>query len=489
MKFEVSSNNISEIKADIEFVVIIGGRINHSYVLDQKELKEYEFDVKKQSIIYLANKRRVYISILNLNDPDELRDVIAKATRSIKNKKIKSIKIASYQTDEITINDSVKAIVDGFIFGIYEFDFYKTEKSVNNIKSVIISSQNYTKTPISSSELKNLVEESVIIAESTNFTKDIVNKAPDEITPKKLADIAKQLTSIKYVTCKVYNQKFLEKENMGAFLAVSRSSIRSPKLICLTYKPKKVLKKITLVGKGLTYDSGGLSLKPSDAMIGMKCDKSGACATLGILRAVALLGLPVEINVIIGATENMIGGDSFKPDDILVSKSGKTIEVRNTDAEGRLVLCDCLTYAQENTKFDYILDFATLTGACLVALGEFTIGILGHSNKLKHQFFNASRDSGELVGSLPFNRHLKKHLDSKIADISNISSTRFGGTITAAMYLDSFIDDKNKDKWLHLDIAGPAYLEKDWGYNTYGASGAGVRITVSWILNLLSKGL
>jgi leucyl aminopeptidase len=302
-----------------------------------------------------------------------------------------------------------------------------------------------------------------------------------------LANIAKELESIDGVTCNNYGEEFLQEQKMGAFLAVNRSSIREPRLIHITYKPKNVKKKITLVGKGLTYDSGGLSLKPSDSMVGMKCDKSGACSVLGIVKAAATLKLPIEINAIIGATENMIGGDSYKPDDILTSKSGKTIEVRNTDAEGRLVLCDCLTYAQESTQFDYILDYATLTGACLVALGEFTIGILGHSSQIKHQMRDAADKSGELVGALPFNRHLKKHLDSKVADISNISSTRFGGTITAAMFLDNFIEDKNKDKWLHLDIAGPAYLEKDWAYNTYGATGAGIRLTISWLINLINK--
>ena len=210
--------------------------------------------------------------------------------------------------------------------------------------------------------------------------------------------------------CKILDENDLEKENMGAFLAVSRASVHPPRLIHLTYKPNNPKYKIALVGKGLTYDSGGLSLKPSDYMVTMKADKSGACAVLGILKAVNELKLPIEVHGIIGATENMIGADAYKPDDILKAKNGKTIEIRNTDAEGRLVLADCLCYIQEKVELDYLFDFATLTGACVVALGEYTTGVMGRSSKLKHSFLKAASKAGELTGILPFNRYLKKLL-------------------------------------------------------------------------------
>lgn len=318
------------------------------------------------------------------------------------------------------------------------------------------------------------------VAEATNFAKEIVNATPEDMTPIALAEVARTLTSIPNVTCKVMDEVFLKEQGMNAFLAVNRASVHPPRLIHLTYKPENAKKRLVYVGKGLTYDSGGLSLKPSEHMVTMKADKSGAAAAMSILKAAATLELPYEIHAIIGATENMIGGNAYKPDDVLVAKNGKTIEVRNTDAEGRLVLADCLCYAQE-LKPDLLVDMATLTGACVVALGEYTTGIMGHSSELKHSMLKAATASGELSGALPFNKYLKKLLKSSVADMSNISSSRYGGAITAGLFLDNFIEEENKDKWLHLDIAGPAYTEKAWGYNQFGATGAGIRMNLYWI--------
>ena len=271
-------------------------------------------------------------------------------------------------------------------------------------------------------------------------------------------------------------------------LAVGRASVYSPKLIHLAYKPKNPKKVVTLVGKGLTYDSGGLSLKPATSMVRMKMDKAGASTVFGIIKAVSELKLNIEVHAFVGAVENMIGGNAYKPDDILKSRKGDTIEVRNTDAEGRLVLADLLDYAQDKVKnSDYIFDFATLTGACMVALGQYTTGLMGHSTKLKHTFMmRAANASGELIAHLPFNKHLKKQLKSEIADICNISNKPYGGAITAGLFLDNFIKEENKDKWLHFDIAGSAYTESAWDINVYGATGAGVRF-MSWFLQDLDK--
>jgi leucyl aminopeptidase len=272
---------------------------------------------------------------------------------------------------------------------------------------------------------------------------------------------------------------------MGAMLAVSRASRHKPRLIHLSHKPKNAKKKVVLVGKGLTYDSGGLSLKPSDFMVTMKSDKSGGSAVLGIMDAVAKLNLPIEVHGIVGAVENMIGGDAYKPDDVLYARNGKSIEVRNTDAEGRLVLADCLCYAQDEIKdIDYILDFATLTGACVVGVGEYTNGIMGNNDTLNNKVIKYSLKSGENAALLPFNRYLRKLIKSDIADVCNIASSRYGGAITAGMFLDNFIEEKYKQKWAHIDIAGPAFVESSWGYNPKGASGAGVRLAVEFIKNL-----
>jgi leucyl aminopeptidase len=267
-------------------------------------------------------------------------------------------------------------------------------------------------------------------------------------------------------------------------LAVGRASCHDTKLLHLAYKPKNPKKIVSLIGKGLTYDSGGLSLKPATSMVTMKMDKAGACAVLGIIKAISELKLDIEVHAFVGAVENMIGGNAYKPDDVLTSRKGDTIEVRNTDAEGRLVLADVLDYAQEKVKADYLFDFATLTGACMVALGQYTTGVMGHSNRLRHDISKASSRAGELTASLPFNKHLKKQLKSEIADICNISNKPYGGAITAGLFLDNFIKEENKNKWLHFDIAGSAYTETPWDVNVYGGTGAGVRFMSEFLKSM-----
>jgi leucyl aminopeptidase len=241
---------------------------------------------------------------------------------------------------------------------------------------------------------------------------------------------------------------------------------------------------VTLVGKGLTYDSGGLSLKPSDFMVTMKSDKSGGSAVIGIMKSISEMNLPIEVHGFVGAVENMIGGDAYKPDDILVAKNGTTIEIRNTDAEGRLVLADTLCYAQQEVKADYIFDMATLTGASVVGVGHYTSSIMGNSDEVKDKLLKYATIAGEFATKLDFNRYLKKSIKSEIADICNISNTRYGGAITAGQFLESFIDKDHKDKWVHIDIAGPAFVEHAWGENPHGASGAGVRMVTRFIEGL-----
>ncbi|MCB4778069.1 MAG: leucyl aminopeptidase, partial [Sulfurovum sp.] len=216
----------------------------------------------------------------------------------------------------------------------------------------------------------------------------------------------------------------------------------------------------------------------------MKADKSGASTVIGIMKAVAEMNLPIEVHGFLGMVENMIGGNAYKPDDILRAKNGKTIEVRNTDAEGRLVLADVLCYAQQEVKADYLFDFATLTGACVVGVGHYTSGVMGFCDNLKSMVKQQAKIAGELVTPLDFNDYLKKTIKSKIADVCNISNTRYGGAITAGQFLGEFIDEEHKEKWAHIDIAGPAFIEHVWGENPNGASGAGVRMMLRLIESL-----
>lgn len=440
---------------------------------ESKILSNAAFKAEQDTTCFLYEKGLLFCGV-DSKKSDDIRSAASAAIKALKSSNFKSAKIENIS------KKTLAALVEGLALGGYEFTFYKSEQKQSAFNDIFLISddENFEK-------LQTIVNETLIITNATNFTRDIVNKAPQEVNPQVLAQIAKELATKNELECKVLQEDELLRENMNAMLAVGRASIHESTLIHLAYKPQNPKKVVTLVGKGLTYDSGGLSLKPATSMVTMKMDKAGACATLGIIKAISELKLDIEVHVFIGAVENMVGGDAYKPDDVLVSRSKTTIEVRNTDAEGRLVLADVLDYAQDSVKHtDYIFDFATLTGACMIALGQYTTGIMGHSHKLKHDVSRAASDAGESVSSLPFNRHLKKLLKSDIADISNTASKPYGGAITAGLFLDKFIREKNKDKWMHFDIAGTAYTEAAWDCNVYGATGAGVRLMTQFLKDL-----
>lgn len=476
---DITKNSFETTPSDAKIVFVVSKDLNHRWVADKEALELMGFKGESEEAVFIPSSKTVYVGCDSL-DADEVRLAAAKALECIKKTNLRSLSIGTYSND--CPGQNIKSLAEGFVLGSYTFDTYKSKKEEPKLSTITICLEDYARSDVSMETATKALNIGHIIANATNFAREVVNGIPNDITPVALADKAQMLCSIANVTCNVMDEHFLQEQGMNAFLAVNRASVHPPRLIHLTYKPKNPTKKIVYVGKGLTYDSGGLSLKPSEHMVTMKADKSGAAAVMSILKGAAELELPFEIHAIIGATENMIGGNAYKPDDVLVAKNGKTIEVRNTDAEGRLVLADCLCYAQE-LKPDLLIDMATLTGACVVALGEFTTGVMGHSDALKHDYLEASAKSGELSGTLPFNKHLKKLIKSSVADISNISSSRYGGAITAGLFLDHFIDDDCKEKWLHLDIAGPAYVEKAWGYNPFGASGAGVRANLYWLLN------
>ncbi len=466
---------------DIDAEITVTFALDTDDLLHEGILKELGFKASQDETCYISEFKTLYVGVED-NEHDLFRSAAATAIKTLAKFNYTSLKVAQYDIDNA--EGIFSALIDGFILGGYKFDNYKSEKSETKLDTLIFSSRTLEDEKSDESKLNKILNNTQITALSTNFVRDLVNTTPEDLYPERLAEISKQLANANNFSCEVLGEKELADENMNAMLNVGRASRHDSKLIHLSYKPNNPVATVCLVGKGLTYDSGGLSLKPAASMVSMKLDKSGACTVLGILKAVSELGLNVEVHGIIGAVENMIGGDAYKPDDVLTAKNGTTIEVRNTDAEGRLVLADCLCYAQEKIKADYIFDYATLTGACVVALGNYTTGIMGHSTKIKRSLAHASANTGELIGTLPFNRHLKKQLKSEVADISNISNKPYGGAITAGLFLDKFIEDENKEKWIHFDIAGPAYVESSWGYNPYGGSGVGVRLSVDWISKL-----
>jgi len=458
---------VSDIKSDVKVDFLNETALKEHK--NKKLLKKAGFDASGDTCCFLYEKSILACGVDTLK-PDDIRSACSIAIKALKSSEYKS---ASFNVDA----KNIQAVVEGIILGGYDFDEYKSKPKKLKLKNIYLISSDV-------SGLTDAFAEAIIIAEATCFTRDIVNTIPNDLNPPSLAKLAKNLAKENGLECDILDEKRLKKEKMGSMLAVGRASVHESKLIHLTYKPENPKKVISLVGKGLTYDSGGLSLKPAASMVTMKMDKAGACAVLGMIKAASELKLDVEIHAFIGAVENMIGGNAYKPDDVLVSRSGTTIEVRNTDAEGRLVLADVLTYAQDTVKADSIFDFATLTGACMVALGQYTTGVMAHSHKLKHDISKSASASGELTGSLPFNKHLKKLLKSDIADISNVGSKPYGGAITAGLFLDRFIKDENKNKWMHFDIAGSAYTESPWDCNVYGGTGAGVRMISQYLKNL-----
>jgi len=483
MNFELTIAKTAEIEADLEIVVIVDNNTKHRFVQDKKLLKKAGFSCGQDETCLLIEKDRLYVGAESLNSV-HLRTAAANAIKALTGTTYRSIKVATYTNKGCTY--SLRAMVEGFILGGYTFETYKSKKNENKIKHISISLDEYYDVALDIEKASIQVHKAQIIADATNFTRDIVNTTPDDCYPDVMASIAEGMAEDTGLKCTVLKSKELRKEKMETLLAVARASRHKPRVIHLTHKPKNAKVKVTLVGKGLTYDSGGLSLKPADYMVTMKSDKSGGSAVMGIMKAIAEMNLPIEVHGFIGAVENMIGGDAYKPDDVLVAKNGKTIEVRNTDAEGRLVLADVLCYAQQEVKADYIFDFATLTGACVVGVGHYTSGVMGNNDEVKAMVVKEAKNAGELATALDFNPYLKKTIKSEIADVCNISNTRYGGAITAGQFLSEFIDKKHSDKWAHIDIAGPAFVEHAWGENPHGASGAGVRLMVK-LLEKLAK--
>ncbi|GHV03661.1 cytosol aminopeptidase [Campylobacterota bacterium] len=481
MKLQITQKPIGETEAEITIVFVCAKNLTHEWIKHSQMLELSGFDGEGDGAALFAESKVLYVAVEDTSDLESFRIAATKAIVALRSTKYKTAAVACYdRADETAVSE---AIAYGFLLGAYEFNRYKSKSKPLTLSTITFGTDNYYGEK--SAAIDEIIAKVEIVAEAVNFARDLINQTPDEMTPTHLASEAQKIASDKRIECNIYDEKYLSAHKMGAFLAVSRASAHPPRLIHLRYTPKKAVKTVVLVGKGLTYDSGGLSLKPSDYMTTMKADMSGAAAVIATISAAAKLQLPIAIHAVIGATENMIGGNAYKPDDVLIAKNGKTIEVRNTDAEGRLVLSDCLCFAQEKAgEFDAILDLATLTGACVVALGEYTSGVMGFNEPLKDALVKAAEKSGELAAKLPFNRHLKKLIKSEIADMTNAASTRYGGAITAALFLGEFIEESNRDKWAHLDIAGPAYVEKAWGINPHGASGAGVRWLIKYLEGL-----
>jgi len=363
--------------------------------------------------------------------------------------------------------DLMEAAVCGAAVGCQGQDLYRCEKKLHPFDEVVwFGAADAT------------LERGAQLAEGVNLTRRLVNEPASTLDPAAFATEAAEVARSGSLEIEIWDRKRLEAERCGALLAVARGSAREPRLVILVHRggpPDQP--PLALVGKGVTFDSGGLSIKPADFMTTMKCDMAGAATVLGTMRVIAQRKLPANVIGLVGLVENMISGDAYRVGDVLTARSGKTIEVLNTDAEGRLVLADVLNVAVER-KASRIIDLATLTGACVVALGNDVAGLMTNDQAWCDQVAEAARRCGEPAWELPMFPEFREQIQSKVADIKNVGDGRWGGAITAAKFLEEFVE---KTPWVHIDIAGPSFLEKPKPWLDAGGSGAFVRTLVDLV--------
>ena len=421
---------------------------------------------------------------------DEVRKGGGAAVRAAKPRSLREMAIAfpedhalsDEHLDELPCTLMSRALVEGATLADADYDTYKSDRkdlSLNTLSVIAKEEEKSTRT-----EIQAGFDEGVIVAEAQNFARSLVNEPGNVLTPTVLGERASAMCAEMGLKCEVYSTEKLHELKMGAFWAVAQGSVQPPALIVMTYEPK--LEKggasrnapvMGLVGKGITFDTGGISIKPAEGMEKMKYDMAGAAAMIGAMRAIAQLKPKVKVIGVVCSAENMPDGRAFKPGDVVTAMSGKTIEIVNTDAEGRLVLADGLHYAK-TLGCTHLINAATLTGACVVALGNLNAGLFSNDDDTCEKFQSAMRSSGEKFWRLPCTDDYREQIKSQIADIRNTGGTRWGGAITAAMFLKEFVGET---PWVHLDIAGAAWNEDAKPWLAKGPSGIGVRSIIEWV--------
>ena len=376
-----------------------------------------------------------------------------------------------------TSGEALRAAAEAVTLGAYRYSPYKT--GGRKPKGGLSKAALLVADPKDGAS-RDAVKAGVAIADSVALARDLVNGPPNDLNPLTLAATAKEEAEKLGLQVTIWNKKQIEKAGMNLFLAVNSGSAIEPRFIHIVYKPEGAKKKVAFVGKGLTFDAGGLCIKPAKSMVDMKCDMGGAAATLGIVLAAARLKVPVEVHALIGSTENMTGAAAYRPGDVFTSLDGKTVEIINTDAEGRLVLADVLAWTRDNVQPDVIVDHATLTGACMVALGAHRAALYTDDEELASAYGEAGRVADEKWWRMPLDKDLRSTLDSFVADIKHTGSS-YGGSITAALFLQEFV---GKVPWVHCDIAGPAFNDGPHGRSPKGGTGFGVATGVRFLEQL-----
>jgi leucyl aminopeptidase len=423
------------------------------------------------------------VTLLGLGKKDAisirgLRGALYSAAKIAKKQKDKNIAVLfPYALPTFSEEETLRLAADYLSHADYKYDRFitvKKDEKQPSIHAVLIAPAS-----ADAKKLRDVQKSAIAISDGVRTVRDLGNAPSNIVTPTTLAERAVEVAKETGIKCTVFGKKDIVRMKMGGLIAVNRGSVEEPKFIVLEYTPKRSKKHVALVGKGITFDSGGISIKPSERMEEMKFDMCGAAAVIGTMEAAAKLGLPVKITGYIPSTDNLPSGSAYKPGEIITMMSGKTVEIVNTDAEGRMILGDALHYASLQ-KPDHMLDYATLTGACVVALGGEASGLFSNDDELARKLIECGERAGDRLWRMPVWDEYKDLIRSEWADMKN-SGGRWGGAISAAVFLKEFVDCPS---WAHLDIAGTANTEHDTGRENRGATGAGVRVTIGFLESL-----
>lgn len=448
---------------------------------ESESLILYPAELKKRKLILVG------LGLSTKLSTERLRRAAALAAKTARGLKATTLALIEPNLSEVEasfkcdMDEIAAALAEGSLLSLYKFDKYVTENSKKNttLKHVSV----VTEDPQRLAPMRKGTTRARIICEATYFARDLANAPANEIYPASLAQRAKESARKNGFTLNILDEKRIKALKMGGLLGVAQGSDKPPRFLVMEYRGRNSGKRpVVLVGKGVTFDAGGISIKPASGMGDMKMDMSGAAAVLGTMQAVSRLKLPVHLVGLVPATENLLGGSAMKPGDVLIHFNGNTSEVDNTDAEGRLILADALSYASRY-KPELVIDLATLTGAVVVALGHQATGMMGNDDAAMTQLKEAGTRTYERVWQLPLFEEYEKLIKSEIADVKNVGG-RWGGAITAALFLKKFIGDY---KWIHLDIAGTAMTDESLDYIPRGGSGVGVRLLVDFLSHRRSK--
>lgn len=495
MKFSLKATDPKKLEADL-LLCFVWDETSDKHFFFTKELDLIVRDaIKKESFEgkinnYLSLTPKGFISSYKLLvtgmgkkeefSPYILRKAVAGAVRKAKEIKPKKVGVVlpEYWLKTLDTKDCIQDIVEAVMLSSYRFLKYKDEeerKKYSDFDELIIIVP-----PNRIERASEGLEKGVIYSEATYFARDLVNEPAAVTTPSFLAECAQNIAKDAKgkIKIQILDTAEIAKENMNAILGVAKGSDEPPKFIRLDYKPYGAKKHVVIIGKGITFDTGGLSLKPGEHMEKMKIDMAGAAAVLAVFKTLPKLNSKVSVTGIIPACENMPSGRALRPGDILEAANGKTIEVLNTDAEGRLTLADAISYVKKKDKPDYLIDLATLTGACMVALGEDIAGLWSNDEGFARILTDLSQKTGDNVWMMPLFKDYSDLIKSDIADLKNVQAGRYGGAITAALFLSEFVGNL---VWAHLDIAGPAYESKDNPLIPKGGSGFGVRLLLRFL--------